>query len=188
MQPSGLYSSFFFFFHFCHWNDPITIKDFVCPGQLTHTHETVRSVIKFLCVCLCKKGRTHFMWAPHGTIHNDCHQCVNWSATGSCEWKWKWQTVVPTARWEDIPRALLLSPVVWYCDSSLRFSLRPFSLLWSYSLPGILCTQSPMMSVCLSTCYGNGRKKGTKHNIIHNTRNGHGVRCLTDTGELLLLW
>lgn len=119
------------------------------------------------------------MWAPHRTLHNDCHQCVNWSATGSCVWKWKWQTVVPTARWEDIPRARasLLSPVVWYCDSSLRFSLRPFPVLWSYFLPGILCTQSPMMSVCLSTCYGNGRNKArnTILFITHGMDMGSGV-------------
>lgn len=77
----------------------------------------------------------------------------------SCVWKWKWQTMVLAAHWEDTPRASLLSLVVWYCDSSLRFSLRPFSLLLSYFLPGILHTLRPMMSVWLSVCYGNSRSK-----------------------------
>lgn len=113
------------------------------------------------------------MCAPCITIRNDSHQCVNWNATVSCVWKWKWQTVVPTTHWADTPRASLLSLVVWYCDSSLRFSLRPFSLLSSYFLPGIFCTQRPMMSAWLSTCYGGRQGQGENH-IIHNTGNGHG--------------
>lgn len=55
---------FFFFFYFYHWNDQVTIKDFVYPGQLTHTHETVRFVIKLIYVSVCVKKEEH-IWCVH---------------------------------------------------------------------------------------------------------------------------
>lgn len=46
---------FFFFFYIYHWNDQITIKDSVYPGQLIHTQETVRFVIKSIYASVCVK-------------------------------------------------------------------------------------------------------------------------------------
>lgn len=51
-----------FLFYFYHCNDQITIKDFVYPGQLAHTHETVRFVTKFMYVSVCVKKEEDILY------------------------------------------------------------------------------------------------------------------------------